>query len=115
MITLVTVKVWELLPVLPVFPSDVCFLADFLSSPEVALKVLYVPSTSMSMTDLKALAESCSIGARKLPAAPALGRISIDSLLTDTDVHHKVNVAQLGHASLHRLCEALRAANVDTT
>lgn len=38
----------------------------------VAFMVLKVPRVSMSMTVLKALAESPEIGAMKLPAAPAL-------------------------------------------
>lgn len=38
----------------------------------VARRVLYEPSTSISMTDLKAFAETPMIGARKFPAAPAL-------------------------------------------
>ena len=38
-----------------------------------AFTVLKEPRTSMSMTALKALGESCVRGARKLPAAPALG------------------------------------------
>lgn len=38
----------------------------------VALTVLKVPRTSMSMTVLKALGERPSRGAMKLPAAPAL-------------------------------------------
>lgn len=38
----------------------------------MALRVLYDPRTSMSITDLKALELSWFIEARKLPAAPAL-------------------------------------------
>lgn len=38
----------------------------------VALTVLKVPRTSMSMTALKALGDMPSRGAMKLPAAPAL-------------------------------------------
>jgi hypothetical protein len=38
----------------------------------VALMVLKVPRTSMSMTDLKALGVMASRGTTKLPAAPAL-------------------------------------------
>ena len=38
----------------------------------VALMVLKVPRTSMSMTDLKALELIFSRGTMKLPAAPAL-------------------------------------------
>lgn len=38
----------------------------------MALRVLKLPRTSISMTDLKALGESWDIEARKLPAAPAL-------------------------------------------
>ena len=42
----------------------------------VDLRVLKEPRTSMSITDLKALALRPVRGARKLPAAPALGRVS---------------------------------------
>lgn len=48
------------------------FAADFMSSGMVALSVLKEPMVSISMTVLKAFEESPSIGARKLPAAPAL-------------------------------------------
>jgi hypothetical protein len=41
------------------------------------LRVLYEPITSMSMTDLKAFVERPRIGARKLPAAPALFGVRI--------------------------------------
>lgn len=54
------------------FESILCFLPDSFKYGKVALRVLYEPRISISITDLKALAESCSIEARKLPAAPAL-------------------------------------------
>lgn len=60
---------------LPVFPSDRCFDADSNRLGMVALRVLYDPRTSISMTDLNALELSCVIGTRKFPAAPALGKI----------------------------------------
>lgn len=43
----------------------------------VALSVLNEPRTSMSMTDFMALGERSVIGARKLPAAPALLRSQV--------------------------------------
>ena len=43
----------------------------------VAFRVLYEPSTSMSITDLKALGLNWLIGARKFPAAPALYIVNI--------------------------------------
>lgn len=46
----------------------------------VALRVLYEPRMSISMTDLNALTESCSIEARKLPAAPALLTVRLVSI-----------------------------------
>ena len=46
--------------------------ADLIRWGMVARRVLYEPSTSMSMTDLKAFGETSIIGARKFPAAPAL-------------------------------------------
>ncbi len=46
--------------------------ADLMSSGTVALRVLKEPIVSISMTVLKAFEESPSIGAKKLPAAPAL-------------------------------------------
>jgi hypothetical protein len=46
--------------------------ADLIRWGIVALRVLYEPSTSMSMTDLKAFVETPIKGARKFPAAPAL-------------------------------------------
>ncbi len=55
-----------------VVPSDLCLDADVTRCGRVALRVLYEPRTSMSMTDLNAFVLSWFIGARKLPAAPAL-------------------------------------------
>lgn len=57
---------------LPVLPSDLCFDADSTRLGRVALRVLYDPRTSISITALKALELNCVIGARKFPAAPAL-------------------------------------------
>lgn len=59
----------------PVFPSDRYFDADSNRLGRVALRVLYDPRTSISMTDLNALELNCVIGTRKLPAAPALDEI----------------------------------------
>ena len=59
----------------PVFPSDRYTDADSNRLGRVALRVLYDPRTSMSMTDLNALELNCAIGTRKLPAAPALHEI----------------------------------------
>lgn len=64
----------------PVLPSDLFFPADLTRLGSVALKVLYEPSTSMSITDLKAFELSWAIGARKLPAAPALIKINGSAL-----------------------------------
>ena len=60
---------------LPAFPSNRFFDADSNRLGRVALRVLYDPRTSISMTVLKALELNCVIGARKLPAAPALSGI----------------------------------------
>ena len=46
--------------------------ADLISSGTVALRVLKEPIVSISITVLKAFEDNPSIGARKLPAAPAL-------------------------------------------
>lgn len=56
----------------PALPSFLALAAAVIRCGRVAFIVLYEPRTSMSMTDLKALALSWDIGARKLPAAPAL-------------------------------------------
>lgn len=58
-----------------VLPSFLWLPADFTRWGRVALIVLYEPRTSMSMTDLNAFVLSWFIGARKLPAAPALQMI----------------------------------------
>lgn len=55
-----------------VLPSELCLDAEVTRCGRVALSVLYEPRTSMSMTDLNALVLSWLMGARKLPAAPAL-------------------------------------------
>lgn len=52
--------------------SVLVLAADLTSSGIVALSVLYEPRTSISMTDLNALGLRWLMGARKLPAAPAL-------------------------------------------
>ena len=65
----------DILGYLPVFPSDRCFDADSNRLERVALRVLYDPRTSISMTDLNALELNWVIGTRKFPAAPALGEI----------------------------------------
>ena len=57
------------------------FAADLRSSGRVALRVLYEPSTSISMTDLNAFGLSWLMGARKLPAAPALRIVITDPYL----------------------------------
>jgi hypothetical protein len=57
-------------------PFVLCFAADSRRYGRVALRVLYEPITSMSMTVLKAFGERPRMGARKLPAAPALSSIS---------------------------------------
>lgn len=62
----------DLFGCLPVLLSDRCFDADSNRLGRVALRVLYDPKISISMTDLKALELNCVIGARKFPAAPAL-------------------------------------------
>ena len=59
-------------------PPVLVFAADLRSSGRVALRVLYEPSTSISMTDLKAFGLSWLMGARKLPAAPALRIVITD-------------------------------------
>lgn len=59
----------------PVLPSDLWLDADSIRWGIVALRVLYDPRTSMSMTDLNAFELSWFIEARKFPAAPALSRI----------------------------------------
>lgn len=64
----------------PFLPSDLFFLADSTRLGSVALRVLYEPSTSISITDLKAFELSWVIGARKLPAAPALLRVNGDAI-----------------------------------
>lgn len=54
-----------------------------------------IPSTSISITDLKALAESWVMGARKLPAAPALYMFSVMTTVPEhmesMDVHDEIN------------------------
>lgn len=49
-----------------------CLSPDLMRYGSVALRVLYEPRTSMSMTDLNAFAERFLMDARKFPAAPAL-------------------------------------------
>ena len=88
----------------------------------------------MSMTDLKALALSCEIGARKLPAAPQLRRctsqyplfFSLSSWVSAgvfpvcrqsfererTSSHEEVNGAELLDAGVDRFLQALWAADV---
>ena len=60
-------------------PSERCFAADLSRYGSVAFKVWYDPMRSISITDRKAFGDSCVIGARKFPAAPALrqGQICI--------------------------------------
>lgn len=65
----------------------------------MALRVLYEPRTSMSMTDLKAFGLNWFMGARKFPAAPALSFISSIPLFLAlqivrrrwVDLHHIIN------------------------
>ena len=66
----------------------------------VALRVLYEPRTSISMTDLKAFGLNWFMGARKFPAAPALSFISSSPLFPApqmvrrwVDLHHIINAA----------------------
>ena len=56
----------------PALPAAFDLDAAFIRCGKVALRVLYEPRTSISITALKAFELSCVIGARKLPAAPAL-------------------------------------------
>lgn len=53
-------------------PSFLFAAADSRRYGRVAFNVLNEPTTSMSMTVLKAFVERPVMGARKLPAAPAL-------------------------------------------
>lgn len=69
----------------------------------------------MSITDLKALTESCFIEARKFPAAPALldvnvkatdiGKRSISWIVAV--VHHEVNRTQLLGTSIYSFFQAV--------
>ena len=54
------------------FPSVLCVCADWMSAGNVALSVFHEPTKSIPTTELNALCEICSRGARKFPAAPAL-------------------------------------------
>jgi hypothetical protein len=58
----------------PGLPSAFAFAAALIRYGTVAFSALYDPKTSMSITDLNAFSLRCLIGARKLPAAPALPR-----------------------------------------
>lgn len=61
-----------ILPPVRPFEFPLFLAADSMRYGIVALTVLYVPSTSMSITALKPLLVRPEIGATKLPAAPAL-------------------------------------------
>lgn len=84
----------------------------------------------MSMTDLKAFGLSWLMGARKLPAAPALVELQyIAANLTllnhgqcrgavgregASDLHHIVDPTQLLYTPLHGSLQALRTAHINT-
>src|SRR5690348_1361037 len=55
-----------------VAPSDLWFEAEATMCGRAGLLGLYVPSTSMSITDLHPFVDSYDVGARKLPAPPQL-------------------------------------------
>ena len=99
--------------------------ADLTSSGIVALTVLYDPSTSMSMTDLKALALSWLMGARKLPAAPALfsfcqsyttpGFRPVTSCRQEVDLHHIIYSPKFADTFFNRLLQAFHIPHVYCT
>jgi hypothetical protein len=68
------------------------------------------------MTDLKALADSCSMEARKLPAAPALSRIISTriemTLQLVVGVHDKINTSKLLDTALDCLLQVVELAHV---
>lgn len=74
----------------------------------------------MSITDLNALTESCSIEARKLPAAPALlgALVQTARIRTgwcSTGLHHIVDSTKLLDATLHGSLQVVELSNIDGT
>lgn len=95
---------------------ELCFLAEATRCGRQSFVALKEPSTSMSMTDLKALGESWESGARKLPAAPALDtsiswRIGAGG--RRREVHEEVYSTQFIDTSVDCFLEGVGAANVD--
>ena len=70
----------------------------------------------MSITDLKALAESWLIEARKLPAAPALestmSAVARSLLLIEEHLHGKIKSTQLLDTTLDGIIQAVKLAHI---
>lgn len=100
------------------FESTLCFFADSTRCGIVALSVLYDPSTSISITDLKAFTEIWLIDARKLPAAPALDeRWSAREAQGQSEcrIHYIVNRAKLLDTTINCALQTIERAHIHST
>lgn len=84
------------------------------------MSVLYEPSTSISITDLKAFTEIWLIEARKLPAAPALDKRTTSASKQDTgcavyNIHHEVDSSKFLYAAVHRGLETIERSHIHGT
>ena len=76
--------------------------------------MLYEPRTSISITDLKALTDICSIEAKKFPAAPALySNVRVEIWVgRDRYVHHVVDCAKFFDAAIRGPLQVIELANI---